>query len=287
MINIFERPITGRNLVLKMIEDRVGSFILLVGLSLLLLLIALMIRLTSPGPALFQQKRYGFNNEEFTVYKFRTMRAETAQTSEGHDSKVDQATRGDPRVTWVGNILRKTSLDELPQLINVLTGCSLCSIHFARRGRKKGPEAAGHRIEIEHLAAARFDQEDVVVQGGLRHCRIPHVKRLVIRGHVAPSIDSSGAAGPDVIQNQIGRRSAIAIAQDITLAIVCKSAHGRDQRCRPGRRGGLLDQSSRDIAGSRDLQTRVKRERRIMPRKNYHAQRTFHAEPERLVIRQM
>ena len=122
MINIFERPITGRNLVLKMIEDRVGSFILLVGLSPLLLLIGLMIRLTSPGPALFQQKRYGFNNEEFTVYKFRTMRTETAQTSEGPDSKVDQATRGDPRVTWVGNILRKTSLDELPQLINVLRG---------------------------------------------------------------------------------------------------------------------------------------------------------------------
>lgn len=122
MINIFERPITGRNLVLKMIEDRIGAAILLVALSPLLLLIALLIRLESAGPALFRQKRYGFNNEEFTVYKFRSMRAEAAQPSNTPDSTVRQATRDDPRVTRIGRFLRKSSLDELPQLINVLQG---------------------------------------------------------------------------------------------------------------------------------------------------------------------
>ena len=87
-----------------------GSFItypalLLVGLSPLLLLIGLLIRLTSSGPALFQQKRYGFNNEEFTVYKFRTMRTEAAQTSAAPGSKVDQATRDDPRITGTDQLV--------------------------------------------------------------------------------------------------------------------------------------------------------------------------------------
>lgn len=122
MLNIFERPITGRNLILKTIEDRVGAVLLLVLLSPLLALIALIIRLESRGPAIFKQKRYGFNNEEFTVYKFRSMRAEAAQPSDTSGAKVDQATRDDPRITTFGRFLRKTSLDELPQLINVLRG---------------------------------------------------------------------------------------------------------------------------------------------------------------------
>jgi len=122
MLNIFERPITGRNLVLKTIEDRVGALIMLVTLSPLLALIAILIRLESRGPALFKQKRYGFNNEEFTVYKFRSMRMEAAQPSDTPGATVTQATRRDPRVTWLGNILRRTSLDELPQLLNVLRG---------------------------------------------------------------------------------------------------------------------------------------------------------------------
>lgn len=122
MLNIFERPITGRNLILKTIEDRVGALIMLVTLSPLLALITILIRLESPGPALFKQKRYGFNNEEFTVYKFRSMRMEAAQPSDTPGATVTQAKRGDPRVTRLGNILRRTSLDELPQLLNVLRG---------------------------------------------------------------------------------------------------------------------------------------------------------------------
>lgn len=122
MLNIFERPITGRNLILKTIEDRVGALIMLITLSPLLALIAALIRLESRGPALFKQKRYGFNNEEFTVYKFRSMRTEVSQPSDTPGATVTQATRGDARITWLGNILRRTSLDELPQLLNVLRG---------------------------------------------------------------------------------------------------------------------------------------------------------------------
>lgn len=122
MLNIFERPITGRNLILKTIEDRVGALIMLIALAPLLLLIGIAIRLESRGPALFRQKRYGFNNEEFTVYKFRSMRMEAAEPSDTPGATVTQARRGDPRVTRLGRFLRKTSLDELPQLINVLRG---------------------------------------------------------------------------------------------------------------------------------------------------------------------
>jgi putative colanic acid biosynthesis UDP-glucose lipid carrier transferase len=117
MINVFERPLTGWGNVLKSIEDKTIGAVLFVAALPLCLLIALAIKLDSPGPVLFRQTRYGFNNNEFTVFKFRTMRAD-AQA----DDRVPQATRGDARVTRVGAFLRRTSLDELPQLYNVLRG---------------------------------------------------------------------------------------------------------------------------------------------------------------------
>lgn len=154
MINIFERPITGRNLVLKTIEDRVGSLLLLVALSPLLLLIGLLVRLESRGPALFRQKRYGFNNEEFTVYKFRTMRNEAGQPSDSPGASVEQATREDPRITRFGRFLRRSSLDELPQLINVLRGdMSLVGprphavAHNEQFGAMIGEYFARHRVK--------------------------------------------------------------------------------------------------------------------------------------------
>lgn len=116
MLNVYERPLSGWSLVLKAIEDRVlGTLILLLMLPLMGL-ISVLIRLDSPGPALFRQRRYGFNSNEFTVFKFRTM-------SLGSDGgAVPQARREDPRVTRIGAFLRRTSLDELPQLFNVLRG---------------------------------------------------------------------------------------------------------------------------------------------------------------------
>lgn len=121
MISVYDRPISGRNRIVKAFEDRIGSLVLLLILSPLLLLIAMLIRLDSPGPAVFRQRRFGFNNEEFTVFKFRTMRAGAPGAAKDGDAMV-QATRDDVRVTRIGRFLRRTSLDELPQLVNVLRG---------------------------------------------------------------------------------------------------------------------------------------------------------------------
>ena len=80
-----------------------------------MLLIAVLIKMESQGPALFKQKRYGIDGKEIEVFKFRSMYVHT-------DDDVHQATRNDMRVTRLGRILRRTSLDELPQLLNVLVG---------------------------------------------------------------------------------------------------------------------------------------------------------------------
>jgi putative colanic acid biosynthesis UDP-glucose lipid carrier transferase len=97
--------------------DIATALSLLIVLGPVLLLIAALIRLDSPGPALFRQSRWGWNNEPFTVFKFRTMWSDAT----GADGSV-QATRGDKRITRIGALLRTTSLDELPQLLNVLNG---------------------------------------------------------------------------------------------------------------------------------------------------------------------
>jgi len=82
-----------------------------------MLVIAAMVKISSPGPVFFRQKRKGIDGHEFEIYKFRSMKVHAETTG-----KVTQATRGDPRITAVGAFLRKTSLDELPQFINVLKG---------------------------------------------------------------------------------------------------------------------------------------------------------------------
>ncbi len=117
MLTALERPLSGWNMVLKALEDRIFAAILLVMLLPVLLLVALAIRLDSPGPVMFRQRRYGFNNDPITVFKFRTMHHAPAD-----EANVPQARRNDPRVTRVGAFLRRTSLDELPQLLNVLNG---------------------------------------------------------------------------------------------------------------------------------------------------------------------
>lgn len=117
LLNIYERPLSGWSLVTKALEDRALAALLLLLFTPLMLLVALAIKLDSRGPVLFRQRRYGFNNNPFDVYKFRSMRA-----GGNDDPNVPQAMRNDPRVTRVGAFLRRTSLDELPQLINVLVG---------------------------------------------------------------------------------------------------------------------------------------------------------------------
>lgn len=116
LLNLYRRPLEGWGGVLKTLEDRVLGTILFIIAIPILLVIALAIRLQGSGPIFFTQQRHGFNNEVFKIYKFRTM-----TVSEDGD-KIDQATKNDPRITPLGGFLRRTSLDELPQLINVMKG---------------------------------------------------------------------------------------------------------------------------------------------------------------------
>ena len=103
--------------IVKRVADVVLALTGLVLMGFPMLAVAAAIRLSSPGPALFQQRRIGFNGGRFVMLKFRTMRH--LPQSPG---ACAQATRHDPRVTWVGRLLRRTSFDELPQLLNVLSG---------------------------------------------------------------------------------------------------------------------------------------------------------------------
>jgi Undecaprenyl-phosphate glucose phosphotransferase len=117
LLNVIDHPLRDWKWMVKSIEDRVLSFLILAMISPLMLAVALVIRLDSPGPVLFRQKRYGFNNELIEVLKFRTMRHEMS------DANAERLTqRNDPRITRVGAFLRRTSLDELPQFLNVLRG---------------------------------------------------------------------------------------------------------------------------------------------------------------------
>ncbi len=116
-VSVFSSPFEGRMAgLVKRSFDLTVAGVALIMLSPWMLLCAVIIRMTSPGPALFRQRRYGLNGEEFAIYKFRTM--DVMEDGE----VIPQATEHDHRVTRFGAFLRKTSLDELPQLINVLQG---------------------------------------------------------------------------------------------------------------------------------------------------------------------
>jgi Undecaprenyl-phosphate glucose phosphotransferase len=117
MLQVFDRPMSGWSYVVKALEDRLLAGLVVLLLAPLLAIVAVAIRMDSPGPVFFKQRRYGFNNKLIAVWKFRTMYVHMS------DHNADrQTTRDDPRVTRIGRFLRKTSLDELPQLFNVLIG---------------------------------------------------------------------------------------------------------------------------------------------------------------------
>jgi Undecaprenyl-phosphate glucose phosphotransferase len=116
-LNVIDHPLRDWRWVAKCIEDRVLGLLILTVIAPLMLLIALLIKLDSPGPVLFRQKRHGFNNQLIEVLKFRTMYVEQS------DANGEQLTqRDDPRITRLGAFLRRTSLDELPQFLNVICG---------------------------------------------------------------------------------------------------------------------------------------------------------------------
>jgi putative colanic acid biosysnthesis UDP-glucose lipid carrier transferase len=116
VVALCETPFYGYRGVIKRITDVVITIVGLVIISPLLLLIALLVKVTSPGPVVFKQRRYGLDGHEIMIYKFRSMKV-----MEDGD-KVTQASKSDSRITPLGKFLRKSSIDELPQLINVLQG---------------------------------------------------------------------------------------------------------------------------------------------------------------------
>lgn len=116
VVAVCETPFTGFNGVIKRLSDIVIAGVLLCLISPLMIAVAIGVKFSSPGPILFRQRRYGLDGQEIIVYKFRSMRV----TEDG--ATVTQATLNDKRVTTFGQLIRKTSLDELPQFLNVLQG---------------------------------------------------------------------------------------------------------------------------------------------------------------------
>jgi len=140
VVGICETPFTGTNALVKRLSDIALSSLILVAISPVLLLIALGVKLSSPGPVIFKQMRNGLDGDEIKVYKFRSMR------TLDNGPVIKQATKDDPRITPFGAFLRRTSLDELPQFINVLQG--RMSIVGPR------PHAVAHNEEYRQLIKA-------------------------------------------------------------------------------------------------------------------------------------
>lgn len=138
------------NLLIKRVIDLLGSTIGLIVLSPLLILIAISIKLTSKGPVFFKQERLGLNGKVFKIIKFRTMVVNAEKIGDGLTVKSNN----DNRITMVGKILRKTSLDELPQLLNVIIGqMSLVGprppvTYFPYKGIESYPDWARKRFEM-------------------------------------------------------------------------------------------------------------------------------------------
>ena len=205
-LDVFEAPITDWDLVMKWLFDHVVGFVILVLALPVMGLVALAVRLDSPGPALFRQKRFGFNNERIDVFKFRSMYHHQADPTA---SKV--VTKNDPRVTRVGRFIRKTSLDELPQLFNVVFKSNLslvgprpaCRARQAaepavRRSRRRlfraPPRQAGdHRLGADQRLArrSRYRREDPEAR------RVRSLLHRELVGAVRPLHSAQDAAGVD------------------------------------------------------------------------------------------
>lgn len=149
MLSVLEKPVSGWGAISKTILDYAVALTMLIVTSPLLLTVMLAIRLESSGPVFFRQKRYGFNNQLIVVYKFRSMYAD--QT----DHNAEKITRkNDPRVTRVGAIIRRFSIDELPQIFNVLAG---------------DMSVVGPRPHALQAKAGDVLYEDVIDQYAVRH----------------------------------------------------------------------------------------------------------------------
>jgi len=147
VVGLMVAPFTGINGFIKRVSDIVLSTLILVMISPILLVLAIGVKMSSPGPVIFRQRRTGLDGEIIEVYKFRSMRT----TDDG--AVVKQATRDDPRITPFGALIRKTSLDELPQFVNVLQG--RMSIVGPR------PHAVAHNEQYRKLVKAYMARHKV------------------------------------------------------------------------------------------------------------------------------
>ena len=147
VVGLMVAPFTGINGFIKRVSDIVLSALILIMISPILLMLAIGVKASSPGPVIFRQRRTGLDGEIIEVYKFRSMRAED------NGPVVKQATRDDPRITPFGALIRKTSLDELPQFVNVLQG--RMSIVGPR------PHAVAHNEQYRKLVKAYMARHKV------------------------------------------------------------------------------------------------------------------------------
>ena len=149
LLTLSESPLIGNHRMFKAVEDRAVAAIALMLLGPLMIVIAILIKLDSPGPIIFKQTRTGWNGREFSIWKFRSMKVHAPQIGE-----LKQATRDDDRVTRIGRFIRKTSIDELPQLFNVISG-SMSMVgprphatqHNTDYGKRISAYMARHRIK--------------------------------------------------------------------------------------------------------------------------------------------
>jgi putative colanic acid biosynthesis UDP-glucose lipid carrier transferase len=147
VVSLMLTPFTGVNRLLKRASDVVLASVILVLITPVMLMVALGVKLDSPGPVLFRQRRTGLDGEVIWVYKFRSM------TTMDNGAVVPQATQNDPRVTRFGRLIRSTSLDELPQFLNVLQG------HMSIVGPR--PHALAHNEQYRKLVKAYMARHKV------------------------------------------------------------------------------------------------------------------------------